>query len=66
MNSTNGAHEFAGDATSQPGEARKGLELQLVCLLRKVILASVKRSTSVQAPRPGHEDLGKSELPSKW
>ena len=52
-----GAHKIAGDAASQPGEARMGLELQLVCLLRRSKLGpKQEESPSVQAPRPGHEN----------
>ena len=44
MNSTKGRSRVAGDAASQPGGARKGLELQLVCLLRKVNLVLNKKN----------------------
>ena len=62
-----GAHEIAGDAASQPGGARMGLELQLVCpLCRSELSPQQEDPLSVQASRPGHENLEESELPAEW
>ena len=67
MNSTKGCSQDSRNAESQPGGARMGRELQLVCPLRRSELSPQQEEPlSVQASRPGHENPEESELPSEW
>ena len=68
MNSTKGAHEFT--MKNSRDAQRVGKDRTLDGLLEihttaALLRSAIRRIHTLQAPRPGHENLGESELPDE-